>query len=139
MDNSVHQLFVLFLGISCVLSAWEDGHDGVDRKNGDLPGMPITLNSTSPPSQCAKLCDMKSECKAWAYSKMNCDGQQQAPLCYLKAQVTAQSLNPCRVRQMISCFFISAILRYLVLRMQPSFLQSSSLYQWEPSNLKVVR
>lgn len=105
MDNSVHQLFLLFLSISCVLSAWEDGHDGVDRRNGDLPDMPITLNSTSPPSQCAKLCDTKIECKAWAYCKMNCNGQQQAPLCYLKAQVTAQSLDPCRVRETISCSF----------------------------------
>ena len=79
-----------------VQAVWENGDDGIDRPNGDLPGMPITLNTSDPVSVCAKLCQKNVLCHAWAYCKSNCGGVE-APLCYLKANITSQSLDLCKV------------------------------------------
>lgn len=90
-------VLIILVSSWSVQAAWENGDDGIDRPNGDLPKMPITLNNTSDPvSVCAKLCQNNILCHAWAYCKPNCGGMK-APLCYLKANITSQSLNPCRV------------------------------------------
>ena len=92
------KLAVLFLSIFIAVckADWQDGNDGVDRMNGDLPNMPISLKTGSAPKDCAQLCYSSSQCKAWSYCKPNCNGST-APQCYLKASVTQQSANPCRV------------------------------------------
>ena len=79
-------------------SDWLNGDDGVDRAYGDLPDMPIGLNSSEQASDCAKLCLASNQCVAWVYSKPSCGGGSSQPQCYLKAKVMAQSYNPCRVR-----------------------------------------
>lgn len=93
------QTHILLLFIAhCVLGKWEDGNAGVDRPGGDLPGMPITLNSTEP-SSCAKLCQMRSKCKSWSFNVDFCSAtnSSQPPECYLKSTVTQQHLDPCKV------------------------------------------
>lgn len=80
-----------------VAGSWLDGDDGVDRAYGDLPNMPIEMNSSALPSDCAKLCEGESKCVAWAYCKPNCSSNK-TPLCYQKAEVMPQTANPCRVR-----------------------------------------
>ena len=93
--------FLLVVVLSAVCSAdWQDGNDGVDRLGGDLTNMPIALKTGSAPEDCAQLCYSSSQCKAWAFCKPNCGGSTD-PQCYLKANVTQQSLNPCRVRLVI--------------------------------------
>ena len=74
-----------------------DGDDGVDRMDGDIAGMPITLQANDKPSVCSKMCDSNPQCVCWAYCKANCSGDPSAPLCYLKDKLMPQSLNPCRV------------------------------------------
>ena len=93
-------LLSLLLAAS-VAGSWLDGDDGVDRAYGDLPNMPIEMNSSASPSDCAKLCEGESKCVAWAYSKPNCSSNK-SPLCYLKAEVMPQSANPCRVSLLVS-------------------------------------
>ena len=93
-------LLSLLLAAS-VAGSWLDGDDGVDRAYGDLPNMPIEMNSSALPSDCAKLCEGESKCVAWVYSKPNCSSNK-SPLCYLKAEVMPQSANPCRVSLFIS-------------------------------------
>ena len=90
------KVLILLISFASVMTDWLDGNDGVDRRNGDLPGMPMSLNNTNPPSQCAMYCQQEPKCLAWAYCKPNCGGVQN-PLCYLKGTVTSQSLDPCRV------------------------------------------
>jgi hypothetical protein len=91
---------------SSVQGGWEDGNNGTDRMNGDMAGMPITMNDTGQPSDCFKLCQKEPQCKAWAYSKPNCSSQGKSPLCYLKSNITGQSLNPCRVSGVINASLI---------------------------------
>ena len=76
---------------------WLDGNDGVDRPNGDLPGMPVALKNGSAPRDCASLCSQSAECKAWAFVKQNCGGSAQ-PQCFLKALIPPQAKLDCRVR-----------------------------------------
>jgi len=86
---------ILFLS-ACINADWLDGDIGVDRRNGDLPNMPIPFNSSQTPADCAKMCINNTDCLAWAYCIPNCGGHKQ-PSCYLKGNVTTQSSNPCRV------------------------------------------
>ena len=90
-------LFFLSVCIAISKSAWEDGNDGVDRTDGDLPNMPISMKTGSAPKDCAQLCYSSSQCKAWVYCKPNCSGSSTGPQCYLKGSVTQQSANKCRV------------------------------------------
>ena len=92
-------LFSLLLGLCFVVTdcAWEDGDNGVDRPNGDLPSMPIALNASDQPKHCAGLCQQNKDCTAWAYCVPNCGGGQANPSCYLKGSVTQQAANLCRV------------------------------------------
>lgn len=88
---------VLALSYVAVCSAdWQDGNEGVDRMNGDLPDMPIQLKTGATSKDCAQFCYSSAQCKAWVFCKPNCGGST-APQCYLKAEVTQQSANPCRV------------------------------------------
>ena len=92
-------VLVVFLLSVCAVSVscdWVDGDDSVDRAYGDLPGMPIAMNSSAEPRDCATLCLSRTDCVAWAYCKPNCGGEKD-PQCYLKAKVMPQSYNPCRV------------------------------------------
>ena len=89
-------MFLVCLLAALVSADWMDGDDGVDRKNGDLPNMPIQLQSGAAPRDCAKLCIDSAECKGWAFCKENCSGTT-APQCYLKAKLLSQSYDPCRV------------------------------------------
>ena len=89
--------FLSLLLTASVAGSWLDGDDGVDRAYGDLPNMPIEMNSSALPSDCAKLCEGESKCVAWAYCKPNCSSNK-TPLCYQKAEVMPQTANPCRVR-----------------------------------------
>ena len=92
-------LVPLFLSVCIAISksAWEDGNDGVDRTDGDLPNMPILMKTGSAPKDCAQLCYSSSQCKAWVYHKPNCNGSSTDPQCCLKGSVTQQSANICRV------------------------------------------
>ena len=87
-------LYVLCL-LSCVTCSWLDGDDGVDRPGGNLPEMAI-LNRTLSASACAQLCERNPLCLAWAYSKADCGGET-SPHCNLKATVSEQAYNPCKV------------------------------------------
>ena len=89
-------VLVVLLG-SLAAGDWADGDDGVDRANGDRPGMPVVLQSSATPRDCASLCQTDPQCAAWAYRKPSCGGGSAEPLCYLKASVTPQSANPCTV------------------------------------------
>ena len=89
-------LVVLSACIAFCNADWQDGNDGVDRLGGDLPNMPISLKSGPAPKDCAQLCYSSSQCKAWVFSKPNCSASP-GPQCFLKATVTQQSVNPCRV------------------------------------------
>lgn len=87
--------------VICLLAAlasadWMDGDDGIDRRNGDLPNMPINLKSGAAPRDCAQLCVASAECKGWAFCKENCSGST-TPQCFLKAQLQPQSYDSCRV------------------------------------------
>ena len=97
-------LVLLFLSVCIAVckADWQDGNDGVDRLGGDLPNMPISLKTGSAPKDCAQLCYSSSQCKAWAFCKPNCGGST-GPQCYLKVNVTQQSLNPCRVWKFLLC------------------------------------
>ena len=111
---SLSFLLALF-AVPLIECAWEDGDSGVDRPNGDLPSMPISLNSSDPPKQCASLCQSNKECVAWAYCVPNCGGQKD-PSCFLKASITNQALNPCRVS-----LYITAPAMYFTGYMQFNF------------------
>ncbi len=87
-------LILLAASASCL---WLDGDDGVDRRNGDLPNMPVALNLSAQPSDCGRLCLATHQCVAWAYGKPQCSGAGQQPMCWLKGAVTTQSYNLCRV------------------------------------------
>ena len=79
---------------------WADGNDGIDRMNGDLPDMPIQMKAGAAPKDCAQLCYASGQCKAWAYAKPKASCNETnltTPQCFLKEQVTKQSVNPCRV------------------------------------------
>ena len=92
-----HLKFVALTVFVAVCSAdWQDGNDGVDRLNGDLLNMPISLKAGARPRDCAQLCYANTQCKAWAFNKPNCNGSVTAE-CYLKAEITQQSTNPCKV------------------------------------------
>ena len=78
-------------------ASWQDGDDGVDRPNGDLPDMPIQLNASQPASVCAQLCQKEAQCVAWAYCKADCGGSTSSSQCYLKSTLTQQTYNSCRV------------------------------------------
>ena len=79
---------------------WQNGNDGVDRPNGDLLSVPISMKAGATPSDCAQLCYANTQCKAWAFSKPNCSGSTVTAQCYLKAEVTQQSTDPCKVSYM---------------------------------------
>ena len=100
-DIEAMQVVVSFLLTLMLLALpgrarWLDGDDGVDRANGDLPGMPIDFTVLQPASDCAQLCLNTTKCVAWAYVKGDCGGAGN-PQCYMKATVTNQTYNPCRV------------------------------------------
>lgn len=82
--------------LTSVVADWEDGNDGVDRPNGDLPNQPIVLEASAQPKDCAGLCKANDACKAWAYLKANCE-KPKVPWCYLKATITPQRRNTCIV------------------------------------------
>ena len=111
---------LLLISVSLLLcggseAAWSDGDDGVDRRNGDLPGYPIPLASGAAPSVCAAKCAAEEKCQAWAYGKADCDTahgnndvgvhgkhrpgtvKDSSPMCWLKGSITPQSLDKCRV------------------------------------------
>ena len=92
--------FCLLALAASTLAAWEDGDDGVDRPNGDMPGMPITMDKDAVPSDCAMMCvyHQSALCKAWVYLKPFCDGRVQ-PVCYLKAELSKQQYKECAVSQ----------------------------------------
>ena len=63
---------------------------------GDLPGMPISLNSSSP-LLCWALCNATRDCLAWSYGVPNSTCEKE-PLCWLKGQANALvGGNSCRV------------------------------------------
>jgi hypothetical protein len=68
---------------------------GVDRSGYDLPGYPITLNS-SDYNLCWALCNTTDACLAWAYAETTgtCGS---TPSCWLKGALPQTSSNPCRV------------------------------------------
>ncbi|XP_065186897.1 uncharacterized protein LOC135817607 [Sycon ciliatum] len=97
---------LLLFGAGASEGAWEDGDDGVDRRNGDLPGMPVKLEPGNKPSDCADMCVANEQCVSWAFGKANCTEEyitldwvrdSAAPMCWLKGQVTQQSADKCRV------------------------------------------
>ena len=91
-------LLLVAVCLSPSLADWADGNDGIDRMDGDLPNMPIWLKKDGAPKDCAQLCYASGQCKAWAYAKAYCnDTNVTTPRCFLKEQVTPQSVNPCRV------------------------------------------
>ena len=95
-------LLVLVIYFSPCRGDWADGNDGVDRADGDLPNMPIHLKAgAASPKDCAQLCYSSDQCKAWAFVKPNCSGTPATPMCYLKAQVTQQRADPCRVSRRV--------------------------------------
>ena len=106
------QLLVLAVVVPLTHAAWEDGDDGVDRRNGDLAGFPVALKADGKPADCAAMCMSNAQCTAWAYGKANCheerrrhDGQRRSrvgqaddnPMCWLKGSVTPQNADKCRV------------------------------------------
>ena len=93
MAGGVVLLCALLAGVG---ASWMDGDDCVDRPKGDLPNMPISLQSTQPASVCASFCQNNSQCAAWVYSKASCDSESTA-YCSLKSTVPEQSYNPCKV------------------------------------------
>ena len=95
MDGHL-RLVTLTVFVAVCSGDWQDGNDGVDRLNGDLLNMPISLKSGASPRDCARFCYANAQCKAWAFSKPNCNGSVIAQ-CYLKAEITQQSTNPCKV------------------------------------------
>jgi len=68
---------------------------GWDLRNGDLPGMPVTLNA-SDPNLCWALCNATAACTAWAYGIPG-SGCEDAPHCWLKAETESWSPDACRV------------------------------------------
>lgn len=59
-----HLKFVALTVFVAVCSAdWQDGNDGVDRLNGDLLNMPISLKAGARPRDCAQLCYANTQCK----------------------------------------------------------------------------
>ena len=89
------KLVLIFFVVICSAD-WQDGNDGVDRLNGDLPNMPISLKADANPRKCSQLCYASNQCRAWVFNKPNCNGSVAAQ-CHLKAEVTQQSTNPCKV------------------------------------------
>ena len=97
MATDLHP-FLLLLTLALLAKAdWLDGNDGVDRPNGDLPGMPVALKNGSAPRDCAAMCRDSAECEAWAFLKQNCGGNTDRPQCFLKAAVTNQVKKTCLV------------------------------------------
>jgi len=96
MAGGLYPALLSLLLAAAAAGSWLDGDDGVDRVSGDLPNMPMKMNSSASPSDCAKLCEAESKCVAWVYSKPSCKGMSY-PLCYLKEAEMQQSYNPCRV------------------------------------------
>lgn len=97
MEVTVYNIVIILLYFIGHCSAdWLDGDVGVDRRNGDLPNMPIPFNSTQNASDCAKMCIATDDCVAWAYCIPNCGGATAAS-CYLKKSLMPQTANPCRV------------------------------------------
>ncbi len=94
MARSLFWLYYLvIISFRVTQSAWEDGDNGIDRVDGDMPNMPVDSDA---PNKCATLCNNNNDCVAWAYCLPNCGGQR-GSVCYLKSTITVQSLNPCRV------------------------------------------
>ena len=70
---------------------------GIDRPGDDLNGYPITLNQ-SDYHICWRLCNITSDCKAWAYGIPNCTSTSDSQaLCWLKSSDPATSSNKCRI------------------------------------------
>ena len=91
-------VFVLVVYVAVCSADWQDGNDGTDRLNGDLPNMPLQMKAGSSPQDCAHACYASSQCKAWVFGRTNCGGTtSRLPQCFLKAEVTQQSVRPCRV------------------------------------------
>ena len=88
---------VLTLLVVICGAEWQDGNDGVDRRNGDLLSVPISLKAGATPRDCAQMCYANTQCKAWTFSKPNCSGSAVTAQCYFKAEVTQQSRDLCKV------------------------------------------
>ena len=106
MVDGHQKLIILTVFVAFCSANWQDGNDGVDRLNGDLLNMPISLKAGTTPRDCAQLCYANTQCKAWAFNKPNCNGLVAAQ-CYLKAEVTQQSTNPCKVMTCITTHHLS--------------------------------
>ena len=62
------KLIVLTVFVAVCSADWQDGNDGVDRLNGDLLNMPISLKAGTTPRDCAQLCYANTHCNAWAFT-----------------------------------------------------------------------
>jgi len=67
---------------------------GMDNSGGDMPGMPVNVNSYS---DCWGLCNTTAGCAAWSFGVPNCGGSGAQAVCWLKAAVESWSSNQCRV------------------------------------------
>jgi PAN domain len=68
---------------------------GIDMRDGDLPGMPLTLNA-SDYNLCAAICNQTSNCVGWAYGDYSA-GCEPAPHCWLKEELGPTDVDACRV------------------------------------------
>jgi hypothetical protein len=69
---------------------------GVDRPGGDMPGMPLPMNTYSH-WDCYSLCLNTSGCVSWAFDVPLCGSSNQPPVCWLKSTVTNAVQNDCRI------------------------------------------
>lgn len=87
-------VFLALATVGGVRCSWRDGDNGVDRRGGDLPNMPIS--SVGSPGDCSDACDKNSGCVAWAFGTSGCGGSN-STACWLKNALMPQSLDSCRV------------------------------------------
>ncbi len=120
---------VLAVVVATTAGQWLNGDDSVDRAYGDLPNMPIALNASSQPSDCAKLCLASGQCVAWAYCKPRCGGSGDQPSCYLKEKVMVQSYNPCRVHD-LQCVCVCVYTRVSGITLHAIFLHVVTIAIW---------
>ena len=81
-----------FTAFSTVQNATAACQYGVDRPNGDEPGMPLTM-FVSDADTCSFICSSDPKCLAYAYINGGCHGADH-PVCFLKATVTPTASVP---------------------------------------------